>query len=253
MTRPPRADRPLYSRIAVALKGRILSGSLAPGARLPGEDHLAATMGVSRSTIRQAIAALRESGYVVSRRGSGSYVAEHPPVEPFSVRSGPVYTGFLEDLADESQHVDELQRIQETISADEQVAADLRIPVGSSVVRFKAVRRRHGVIYGIANDVLPLHVAEDITPEVLERAPTIGDALAAAGHQAEENLQRVEPKLIGDDDAHRCDVEPGSPVLAITGVAYDETHTPIDSYTLTIVAGYGIGLSLVRASRSEMT
>ncbi|NDL56936.1 GntR family transcriptional regulator [Phytoactinopolyspora mesophila] len=253
MTRPPRADRPLYTRIATALKGRILSGSLTPGSRLPGEEHLAANMGVSRSTVRQAIAALRESGYVVSRRGSGSYVAENPPVEPLSVRSGPVYTGFLEDLADESQHVDELQRAREEISATPPVAADLRIPVGSPVVRFDAVRRRHGVVYGVASDILPFHIAEHITSDVLERSATIGDALAKVGHRSEENLQRVEPALLGDADARLCGVQPGSPALVLTGVAYDGTHTPIDSYTLTIISGYGIGLSLTRASRPDIT
>lgn len=247
MARPPGADRPLYVRIAMSLKSRILAGHYTPGGRLPGEDELAAAMGASRSTVRQALAELRDTGYVTSRRGSGSYVADPLPIEPLSPRSGPVYTGFLDDLDNEAHHVLERDRVQDALAADEALAARLKVPVGAPLVRYRATRLRHGVPYGVATDVVPRAVAERVTPDVLDASPTIVDALALAGSRVAESLQRLEPAVLDAADAGRCGASPGDPALAITGTAYDAGRTPVDAYTLTVVTGYGIGLHLTRA------
>lgn len=62
--------------IAEELRREISGGGLAPGTRLPSEGELAARFGVHRNTVRHAIAALAEEDLVVSRRGSGTFVAE---------------------------------------------------------------------------------------------------------------------------------------------------------------------------------
>jgi GntR family transcriptional regulator, transcriptional repressor for pyruvate dehydrogenase complex len=56
-------------------------GILEPGARLPPERELAEQFGISRSTLRQAITTLVQSGHLVSLRGrsGGTFVAEEPP------------------------------------------------------------------------------------------------------------------------------------------------------------------------------
>ncbi len=54
----------------------ILRGILRPGERLPAERDLADRMGVSRPSLREALADLQESGLLVSRAGSGVYVAD---------------------------------------------------------------------------------------------------------------------------------------------------------------------------------
>jgi DNA-binding FadR family transcriptional regulator len=71
----------LYERIADRLADEIRSGALAPGERLPGERDLARRLGVGRSSVREAIAALQVDGVVVTRPGSGTYVADAPPVD----------------------------------------------------------------------------------------------------------------------------------------------------------------------------
>ena len=64
--------------IAEELRREIVDGAQAPGAKLPSEGELAERFGVHRNTVRHAIAALADEHLVVSRRGSGTFVAEHP-------------------------------------------------------------------------------------------------------------------------------------------------------------------------------
>jgi len=63
--------------IAEELRGEIIGGKQAPGAKLPSEGELAERFGVHRNTVRQAVAALAAEHLVVSRRGSGTFVTEH--------------------------------------------------------------------------------------------------------------------------------------------------------------------------------
>jgi GntR family transcriptional regulator, transcriptional repressor for pyruvate dehydrogenase complex len=57
-------------------------GLLPPGARLPPERELADQLGIARSTLRQALTALTESGHLVAQRGrgGGTFVAAAPPI-----------------------------------------------------------------------------------------------------------------------------------------------------------------------------
>jgi DNA-binding FadR family transcriptional regulator len=72
MSREPR--RRLYEEVAATLAQEIADGRYKVGDRLPSERDLAATMGVSRPTLREAVIALEVDGLVEVRTGSGVYV-----------------------------------------------------------------------------------------------------------------------------------------------------------------------------------
>lgn len=63
------------TEVARRILGEVSSGRLAPGTRLPSERQLAADLGVGRSTIREALAALDLLGVLETRQGAGSYIA----------------------------------------------------------------------------------------------------------------------------------------------------------------------------------
>ncbi len=74
----PLCEEPLYMQIANRLADEISTARLAPGMRIPSEAELMSLYGVSRITVRQAMALLARNGQVVARRGKGTYVSRPP-------------------------------------------------------------------------------------------------------------------------------------------------------------------------------
>lgn len=73
-------DTPLYEQATAALLAYIDDAGYVTGDRLPGEHTLAAELGVSRNTIREAMSELRNRGLVDRRQGAGTFVTNSPGV-----------------------------------------------------------------------------------------------------------------------------------------------------------------------------
>jgi GntR family transcriptional repressor for pyruvate dehydrogenase complex len=78
---PPRLTREIAERIA----DEIATARLPPGAKLPTEQEMVAAMGVSRTVVREAVAALRAQGLIVTRQGAGAFVAADADRRPFQL------------------------------------------------------------------------------------------------------------------------------------------------------------------------
>jgi len=76
LLQPLDAPRRLTAELVARLTADITSGKLAPGSRLPTEQEMIAATGVSRTVIREAVAALRADRLVVTRQGVGAFVAD---------------------------------------------------------------------------------------------------------------------------------------------------------------------------------
>ncbi len=81
--RPLAAARKLSRGLFDQLAEEIKSGRLGPGERLPTEQELTRAAGVSRTVVREAVAALRAEGLVVTRQGVGAFVSAEPQRAPF--------------------------------------------------------------------------------------------------------------------------------------------------------------------------
>ena len=66
---------PIYQQVADFLRGKIASGAIPPGSRLPSSRQLLNKLGVSRTTIITAYSQLLADGYIEGQIGSGTYVA----------------------------------------------------------------------------------------------------------------------------------------------------------------------------------
>src|SRR5947207_12535624 len=83
--RPIAAEHKLSRALYDQLAGEIKSGRLAPGARLPTEEALTRAARVSRTVVREAVAALRAEGLVITRQGVGAFVSAEPQRAPFRI------------------------------------------------------------------------------------------------------------------------------------------------------------------------
>jgi DNA-binding FadR family transcriptional regulator len=75
----------LPDEIAQQIRQKILSQAFEPGQRLPTELELAQLFGVSRNVVREAIARLKLSGYIETRRGVGSFVSSETGQRNFEI------------------------------------------------------------------------------------------------------------------------------------------------------------------------
>ncbi len=82
--RPPTTFEETVERLGTAIR----AGILPAGSQLPAERMLADQLGISRSTLRQALTALVQSGHLVSHRGrgGGTFVTERPPLAGVDVQ-----------------------------------------------------------------------------------------------------------------------------------------------------------------------
>src|SRR5437762_14227277 len=83
--RPLATEHKRARRLFGQLAGEIRSGRLAAGARLPTGQALTRAARVSRTVVREAVAALRAEGLVVTRQGVGAFVSAEPTRAPFRI------------------------------------------------------------------------------------------------------------------------------------------------------------------------
>ncbi|MGV1046912.1 MAG: FadR/GntR family transcriptional regulator [Solirubrobacterales bacterium] len=123
--RPPSTFEETVERLGTAIR----LGLLPPGSKLPSERDLARQLKISRSTLRQALTTLVQSGLLVSLRGrkGGTFVSEQPPLtehagEPLDQGAWAVldYRVAIETgvvlLAGERADADQLERLDELVA-----------------------------------------------------------------------------------------------------------------------------------------
>ena len=85
-----------YNILASAIREQILNGSLKMGDKLTSENELSEEYGFSRQTVRQALGVLEQEGFLVRRRGSGTYITKRTPMAQKSRTIG-VITTYITD------------------------------------------------------------------------------------------------------------------------------------------------------------
>jgi DNA-binding FadR family transcriptional regulator len=142
--RPLQPAPNLSGAVVERIAAEIRSGRLAPGSKLPTEQELMTAMRVSRTVVREAVAALRAEGLVRTRQGSGAFVAADASRIPF--RIDPDGLSSIGDVLE----VMELRlaiEVEAAALAAERITPSVLAPIGRALRAIDAaIRRGEGAI-----------------------------------------------------------------------------------------------------------
>jgi GntR family transcriptional repressor for pyruvate dehydrogenase complex len=125
MRQPQSAKTASLARELIAgLTRQIVGGGLAAGTRLPTEQQLSDEWGVSRTVVREAVAALRAEGLLITRQGSGAFVAEQSQQRPFRIDADALNS--LERMIDVMELRLGLEAEAASLAASRRSPADIR-------------------------------------------------------------------------------------------------------------------------------
>jgi DNA-binding GntR family transcriptional regulator len=224
-----------YSSVADALKASIASGEYGVGSRLPTEFELCQLFGVSRSTVRQALAELETAGLARRRQGSGTTVVARTPAPRYSlsIRSDADIVRYAMET------VFEISESAVAVSVTDSRRLRLGAPTGWRV--WKGLRRpaSGGLPLGIARVYVPVEYLETMTAlERRPRRPIFGPA-AAEGLTITAIEQDITAIILDDAETEILGAAQHSPALAMVRryfsddrlIEVAETMCPADRFT----------------------
>jgi GntR family transcriptional regulator len=222
--RPPVLDgtnpTPLYLQLQKVIQTWLDAGKLKVDEALPSERDLAEQLGISRVTVRKAIAGLVDKGVLVQRWGSGTFIAPATRVEqPLSRLSS-----FTEDMR--ARGLKPSARVLERISGPPSPAEAMALGLspGDKVSRLRRLRLAGDTPMAIEHAVIPARYLPD--PHVVGHS--LYAALDARGHLPRRALQRLHAVLLDEDQARLLDVVSGSPALYIERRSFLEGGEPVE-------------------------
>lgn len=228
MTPRPGSDPPpvgpTAQEVERALTARIASGELRAGQRLGSERDLSGELGVSRASLRQALAALEHAGLVrrVPGRAGGTFVSQAMIERDLSTIVG------LPTLLRAQGVVAGTRVISAAlITADHPTARALHLETGTIVVSLLRLRLADGSPISVEHAQLP---AERF-PGLLE-LPLGGSVYELLEERFDtrpaEAEERIEVVPASAEESRLLDVPPSAPLLSITRTTVDELGTPIE-------------------------
>jgi GntR family transcriptional regulator len=217
--RDARAGRPGSAVVSVRdrLRREIASGELAPGERLGAEREIAERLGVSRSTVRAALAELERGGTIRRVRGrtGGIFVSERKVERDLTSLAGlPAYLrrqGFRSDARVISTA---------TAAAEEDAAAALGLSAGELVHEIVRVRLADQEPISLERAVFPAARFPGLLDHSLSGSlyELLQSEFGLAPGEAEE---RIEVVSAGAAEARLLGLPRGAPLVAISRTAWD--------------------------------
>jgi len=217
---------PYYFQLRKLLAEEISAARWVPGERIPSEPDICRHFDVSRTTVRQALAALESEGLIRKERGRGTFVAEPHSSSWFLQSSG----GFFDEASRTGRKVTSRVRRAEITKLPSWAADSLGLPEGSRGVTLERVRWVDDRLVMYVETHLPERFAEVVTSSDLENHSlyqALEDQLAVS---VASGRRLVEATTAEDDLANLLDVPPGSPLLFVQSVSVDTAGRPFECY-----------------------
>lgn len=198
--------RPLYINVYDELLLQITKGVFHAGSQLPSEPDLARELGVSRATLRQALALLQDDGLVRNIRGKGNYVLDSVSKQEdvqLEKLSNPMHKCHISTF----DQIDIHYRLDPQTEHTKQV---LRRDA-STVVALERLYRKEGALLAYAFTFMPMHTIESLSLDLNHQESMLefleNEAYADANHGNIEikythtvNLADRKEKLVGQNE-----------------------------------------------------
>lgn len=182
------SDVPLYYQLISIIKRNLSVGMIKAGDIIPSEAELCDTLGISRSTVRQAIGELEAEGLVVRRRGKGTFISE------------PKMNRSIEDIYSFSKEMKAMglspSSIVQEFKVEKPTDAEVRSlelkDAAQDVYRIVRVRQANGEPLLLETTVIPAYLFPGLTRDRLETGSLYTMLKEEAGmipHVAEETYE----------------------------------------------------------------
>lgn len=237
---------PLYYQIQQQLIRQIHSGTFQPGQPIPSLQEIAARLGVSQMTARQAIRALCDLGLMYSRQGKGTFVSGIKHERNFRQ-----VLSFTEEMKARGSMPSSRVLSFRIQPGNRDVTTALGLSPGQKIVRLRRVRLSDGLPMGIECSCLPQQICPDLLTTFNPAASLYQELAEHYGIRMEVTDEVVEVGKATAEEGKLLKVSPGSPVFLFTRTSYGENGKPIE-YVKSTYRGdrYRIVQRLTRAKRN---
>lgn len=220
-----KSSEPLFLQIRRIVLQAIRSKDLLPKQRVPSVNEISEAMGVSRMTVRQALQALINEGWLYTVPGKGTFVAERPHIE----QNLQNLKGWTEEI--QAQGMEPSNRVISviTIPADRTIAHHLNIQAGISVYRI--IRVRYADQFPLAVERAHLVVSRFPELDQLVQQPDTslyGILRQSYGVNPTRATQFLEAGEADQITAELLDLMVGSPVLISERITYGTGNDPLE-------------------------
>lgn len=221
------------------LRHKLSGGEWQAGDKLPSEPALAETLGVSRNSVRSALAHLDNEGIISRRHGSGTYVnSVRPLVHSLHQNVG------TDELIRSSGHIPGIaEMIWRRTEADEEIAEKLSLDVGAEIIELYRVRTSDGKPVCVEHD----YFSASLVPEDhFTMSSSLYEFLSmVCGVNISFGVADLKPGIIGPRCAEALSADSGSPCLILSQVDYTADELPV-SYSIEYHLAEAFRFQLVR-------
>ena len=222
---------PLYFQIKSIIENQISSGELKPGDKIPSENTLCDLYKVSRTTARQAITELVNSGKVVRTQGRGSFIAQYPINKP-PYR----LTGFSADMKKQGFTPSSKMLEFKVMMPTPEIARLLRIGPSEAIIFMKRLRYIDGHVMGIEYTHLPFYRFSALMDENLESNSLYETLINKFDTVPTRIAITFEAVLCEDNLCELLRTARDTPFLHISDITYDQNDRLIE-YSTTYYRG----------------
>jgi len=205
----PESALPLYAQVKEILGRQIRGGLYQPHQALPAERDLVDRFGVSRITVRRALADLVGEGLLYRRVGRGTFVASEPIVGTLTE-----LTGHLEELIRRNLRP-EARVVEPGATPPPPPEASAELGGVRQVVFVRRVVSVEGAPLLVLDICMPGDLGLRFDPQALTVEP-INRLLEAQGFYPLSGEQRIRARAVEAAEAVLLEIEPGTPVLEVT-------------------------------------